>query len=139
MEHHRVTMGEAFETWMGRGVVVRPACPKLQLRAGLSTHYERGTTTMKIYLILPDESRRNVFPFGEHFARADGTCPACGARELRIAGKNKRPSVDDRAIIAEAFAVGCCGEEIGTIRAEPDTLFGVREDAAVLNGRARVY
>ena len=33
----------------------------------------------------------------------------------------------------------CCGDSVGYIYAQTDTLFGLEEDSAVLDGRARVY
>jgi hypothetical protein len=48
-------------------------------------------------------------------------------------------AADDRAYEADGFCVGC-GEAVGLIRAEVSTIFGLHEDAAVLqHGRARVY
>lgn len=71
--------------------------------------------------------------------RAARACPGCGAAApLRLTGKNPYLSKDDRALEAPAFAA-CCGAEVGLLRAEPETLFGVREDHAVLEGRPRVY
>lgn len=65
-------------------------------------------------------------------------CPRCGADPFLVAGAGKRPSADDRAWEADA---GClaCGARVGTLRVEADTLFGVREDEAVLRGPWRVY
>ncbi len=78
------------------------------------------------------------------FAEADhcvptGPCPACKRADTKLAGSNVRYSADDRAYESDAKAL-CCGAWVGTLRAEPSTLFGVREDSAVLlNGRCRVY
>jgi predicted RNA-binding Zn-ribbon protein involved in translation (DUF1610 family) len=76
---------------------------------------------------------------GEVSARAPGfACPHCGG-ELVVQGRNTRDSQDDRALEADAYTA-CCGQvRVGTIRAEVDTIFGLREDRAVLQGRCRVY
>jgi hypothetical protein len=108
-------------------------------------------------------------PFaGADHALADGGCPACGvgcckycgawdcdARggahrcnpadasdgyppRFKVAGTGRRPSADDRAWECDAHCLACKAH-VGTLRAEMSTLFGVREDEAVLNGRPRVY
>lgn len=78
------------------------------------------------------------FPGADH-AVADGgrACPACG-KPVAVQGRNMRPSLDDRAWESDAHCASC-GVRLGLIRAEVDTLFGVREDRAVLHGRCRVY
>ena len=66
------------------------------------------------------------------------TCPACKAA-LVVRGTGKRPGTDDRSYEANAVSV-CCESDVGLIVADVDTIFGVREDRAVLEfGRARVY
>jgi len=47
------------------------------------------------------------------------------------------PSADDRAYESTALCVDC-GAVVGLLRAEPSTIFGVREDRAVCE-RVRVY
>lgn len=77
--------------------------------------------------------------FQQDHVTTDGPCPACGADgELIVQGTRVRPSSDDRAYEADAVA-RCCGKRVGVIRTEVATLFGVREDMAVLNGPWRVY
>jgi hypothetical protein len=73
----------------------------------------------------------------------EGACPYCGVEEVepkgfKVAGSNRRIAKDDRAYEADA---GClaCKAHLGTLRVETGTLFGIREDEAVLNGRVRVY
>lgn len=92
---------------------------------------------MKIRLV---SSRRTVtVPFaGADHAIASGACFHCGAEPFKIAGGGMRASADDRAWESDGKAL-CCGKAVGVIRAEPDTIFGVREDDAVLGGRCRVY
>jgi hypothetical protein len=102
---------------------------------------------MKVFLLLPGGGKRSCrVPFtGADHALAKGACPNCGAEEpgpaskvFKIAGCRLRPSDDDRAWECDAACLAC-KSGVGTVRAEMDTLFGVREDEAVLNGRARVY
>jgi hypothetical protein len=64
-------------------------------------------------------------------------CPAC-LEPLRVGGAGSQPSADDRAYEARAFCMSC-KRFMGTLRVETDTLFGVREDEAVLNSRYRVF
>lgn len=69
----------------------------------------------------------------------EAVCPKCGSSEWYVKGTGKRPGLDDRSYEADAVAM-CCGARVGTIRAAVETIFGVREDRAVLEfGRARVY
>jgi hypothetical protein len=72
-------------------------------------------------------------------ATAEGPCPCCGVKPFALAGAGMRIADDDRAYEADGQCVAC-GKPVGIIRAEVDTLFGLREDQAVLtHGRARVY
>lgn len=100
---------------------------------------------MKIKLLLKHDGTvrkcKTPFPEADH-ALAEGACPYCNVMELgggfKVAGASMRPSDDDRAYEANA---GClaCKAHLGTLRVETNTLFGVREDEAVLRGRCRVY
>lgn len=72
------------------------------------------------------------------YAQVQGACPACGCEDCKVAGTGRRPSKDDRAWEADAVAL-CCDQPVGVLRVETNTLFGVREDEAVLRGRWRVY
>lgn len=66
-------------------------------------------------------------------------CPYCAAEgPVKIGGAGQRASADDRAWEADAGAL-CCRAFLGILRVEVSTLFGVREDRAVLAGRCRVY
>lgn len=94
----------------------------------------------KIFLLVVDGPRRKLslaFAEADH-TTAEGACPACGAEAFGVQGGGKRPSADDRAWEADAVST-CCKQHVGTIRHEVNTLFGVREDRAVLEGRCRVY
>lgn len=97
---------------------------------------------MKVYLIHDGQRRACTLPYAESdHVVADGACPHCKSLEklpFKIAGSNQRPSEDDRAWEADAVAL-CCGRGVGILRVETNTLFGVREDRAVLAGRCRVY
>ena len=95
---------------------------------------------MKIFLIVREGPRRKAqlpYPEADH-AEVEGACPACGVVPLKVAGTGRRASKDDRAWEADGVAL-CCRVYVGTIRVETNTLFGVREDEAVLRGRCRVY
>lgn len=93
---------------------------------------------MKITITLADGSVRRLSPLpsGER-AIAEGSCPACGAAELPVAGRGRY--VETRDTYAARGVALCCGEDIGIIRARVDTIFGVEEDERVLHGRCRVY
>jgi hypothetical protein len=94
---------------------------------------------MKIFLVRSDEARREMkTPFvGADHAVVEGACPECGNADFKVAGTGRRPSADDRAWEANAVAL-CCRKPAGIIRAEMDTLFGVREDE-IVGSRCRVY
>lgn len=94
---------------------------------------------MKIFLLLEDERRKAAPPFPEaDHAKVKGSCPKCECTDFRVEGHGRRPSKDDRAWEADASCLACKAH-VGTLRIETNTLFGVREDEAVLRGRCRVY
>ncbi len=93
---------------------------------------------MKIKLNMSSGPARKLVAHSD-YAVASGTCPHCGIEPFKLQGNGMRPSIDDRAYEADGYCVAC-HKRVGTIRAEPNTLFGVREDTAVLvHGRCRVY
>lgn len=96
---------------------------------------------MKIVLKIPGEAQRKAAPpfEGADHALVDGACPKCGDKAFAVQGKNMHITPDDRAY--EADAVCCaCKVRVGTLRAEPSTIFGLHEDEAVLlRSRCRVY
>jgi hypothetical protein len=85
---------------------------------------------MKITIKHDGKTYRARQPFaGADHVVAYGVC--CG----RITGRN--PREDHDTVTSDAFCV--CGKAVGTIRVKVSTIFGIEEDRAVLNGRARVY
>jgi hypothetical protein len=98
----------------------------------------RGTV---IYLVRDGKkvaTMREPFPGAPHAVVKDLPCPACADAPFKVAGSGMAPSEDDRAYEAEGYCCACKAH-VGRIRAEVNTLFGVREDRAVLQGRCRVY
>lgn len=70
-------------------------------------------------------------------ARGLDICPLCKA-DLKVAGRKGTMRNDHDTYYAEA---GClsCGGTLGELQTQVSTVFGIDEDEAVLNGRARVY
>lgn len=85
-----------------------------------------------------DETRPSRLPESERWIDVDGKCPVCDAAELRVIGDVRRQSIGHDTVTAPALAL-CCGREIGEVHVEISTIFGLEEDARVLNGRCRVY
>jgi len=93
----------------------------------------------KLYLIREGERKKLSLPEKEATSTPVGeACPSCGEPEYKVSGGNRRISSDDRAYESDAYCCKC-NTFVGTLRLEVDTLFGLREDNAVLNGRCRVY
>jgi len=94
---------------------------------------------MKLFLIIGAKrvKLRAPYPEADH-AIAELSCPVCGVAPLKVGGTDKRFSDDDRAIEATAICYAC-DRLVGVIRAEPNTLFGVREDARVARMGVRIY
>lgn len=102
----------------------------------------------KIYLVRPGPSQghparglklpaRLPFPDADHAVLASD-CPECGAHEPQLQGTGRRIAPDDRAYEADAVAL-CCDRPVGVLRVEVDTLFGLREDEAVMRMGVRIY
>lgn len=90
---------------------------------------------MIVTLTLPDGSVVDCVPV-RTYAIAECACP-CGEARLMVTGRGQfNESHDTRA--ADAFAK-CCNRRVGMLRVKFETLFGIEEDDAVLNARARVY
>lgn len=81
--------------------------------------------------------RRDVKPAG-HVGIASGECPGCGATPFCVQGSSPRRMPDDRTIRSGGRCVSC-GDAVGYLYAQPDTIFGLEEDERVMHGRARVY
>lgn len=93
---------------------------------------------MKITL----HSRGKIFPAQLPHAKADFVlvdecvCPHC--KESLKAKGNGDVTHDFDTYYALAYCVSC-GGAVGQIQTKVNTIFGIDEDNAVLNGRARVY
>ena len=93
----------------------------------------------KLTLITEDRSIRIPLPKHDVGSVAPGgACPKCGEGGYHVVGKNMHISDDDRAYESEAFCTKC-DALVGTLRLLTNTLFGLREDNAVLKGRCRIY
>jgi hypothetical protein len=64
-------------------------------------------------------------------------CPKCGTSPVRAVGQGIVETTHD-TYVARAISL-CCREPLGDMRTTVDTIFGIEEDEAVLNGRPRVY
>jgi hypothetical protein len=64
--------------------------------------------------------------------------PVCDCGDTGVVGSGLQYSSDGRNFEAAGFCAAC-RKAIGRIIAEPNTIFGAREDDEVLNGRCRVY
>ena len=94
----------------------------------------------KIYLIDP-AGKSHIVRREEHLAPLQVmgvTCPICKASPWHVRGADVRISADDRHFEGSAKCTGC-DADVGMLRQETDTLFGLTEDRAVLQGRPRVY
>jgi hypothetical protein len=101
----------------------------------------RRGDAVKLLLVHSDGTKRKgVLPANQDALSADfdGECPHCAVAPLKVYGAGRRVSADDRAYEADSVSL-CCFKFVGVIRLETNTLFGVREDEAVLRGRCRVY
>ena len=94
---------------------------------------------MKIWLEIERSAgidRRNVKPDGTR-GIATGACPGCGAAPFLVQGHGRHRHTRDT--FRAAGRAMCCGDAVGYLYAKADTIFGLEEDEAVLNGRGRVY
>lgn len=82
-------------------------------------------------LVRIGDTWRAVTDVTSTYAFVEGACPHCKTEPLKVRGTGRRPSQDDRAYEADGFCVDC-REPVGLIRNEVETLFGVREDEAVV-------
>jgi hypothetical protein len=80
--------------------------------------------------------RRDITPAND-VGIADGTCPGCGATPFLVQGHGIEAT---GGLYRAAGTAKCCGDSVGYLYAEEQTIFGAEEDRAVLSfGRARVY
>jgi hypothetical protein len=111
-------------------------------------------SNVKLTLTMRDGSVRSLtVTDGADCAVAEGVCPECG-EPLLVQGAGKHIESHD-TYAADGYCIHCIralGEctnrnplefyakaHVGVIRAKVNTLFGLKEDEAVLRGRARVY
>lgn len=93
---------------------------------------------MKITVEIDGVTHKAPIPGDRPHLELDMACPRCAApAPLRVAGKGRHIESHD-TYAADGFAL-CCRAPIGTIRTVVETLFGLEEDEAVLEGRPRVY
>lgn len=93
---------------------------------------------MRVTVKIGDVEHDGRLPESERWIELDGRCPSCERQPLKVIGDVHRQNVGTHAVTAPALAL-CCGQEIGTVRAEMATIFGLEEDERVLHGRCRVY
>jgi hypothetical protein len=91
---------------------------------------------MEIYLIR--DGRKWPLTLEESQEKARLERPVCECGETGVVGTGLQYSSDGRNYEATGCCSGC-GKVLGRIIAEPNSIFGAREDDAVLNGRCRVY
>lgn len=103
---------------------------------------ERGgadaSDAVRVSVKIGNEARSSSLPESEKWIDVDGRCSSCGRGEFRVIGDIHRQRVGSHEVTAPALAL-CCGQEVGEVFVELDTIFGLEEDARVLNGRCRVY
>lgn len=82
---------------------------------------------------------------GAAVAHADIACPHCGSQPLAVAApaqrihdRHEHPE-DPRDYYAGDGYCAACKQGVGEVRAIVKSIFGLREDHAVLEGRPRVY
>lgn len=85
---------------------------------------------MRLTIRTHGQDPRCIYVRADGSALVEGACPHCHSDELLIAGTGRRASRDGNAHEADGYAL-CCGSYVGTIRADVDTIFGVREDEDV--------
>jgi hypothetical protein len=78
------------------------------------------------------------FEGADHAVVVGTLCFGCGTSPFKVAGTGRRIAPDDRAYEADAVSL-CCKTGVGVLRVETGTLFGLREDEAVLRMGVRIY
>jgi len=114
-----------------------PECP----RCG-TTEAEEPEGPPRILLLRSGETARfgRVPYVNADHCILDGGCPTpkCACKPFKVQGHGRRASKDEQAWEATARCVAC-QKDVGTLRYETGTFFGVREDEAVLSGPWKVY
>lgn len=64
-------------------------------------------------------------------------CPSCKASDAEVQGQGIERH-DHDTYYARAMCMSC-GERVGTLETTVSTIFGIEEDRAATQGRARVY
>jgi len=94
---------------------------------------------MKVFLVVRGKKHVAVVNSNGESVRVNVDCPACGeTAPIAVAGTDMHRSDDDLAYESTAVCLKC-KRAIGTLRAEPNTVFGISEDERVLHGSWRVY
>jgi hypothetical protein len=96
--------------------------------------------TMRVTLKFNGKTYRPVSPIETHHTHVvfDVACPGCKASPTKVAGVKGTMTHNHDTYRADA---GCleCQAPMGHLETKVDTIFGIEEDRAVLNGRCRVY
>lgn len=95
---------------------------------------------MKITLVRTETRMPAVLPYyGADHVLVDklAECPGCKA-PLRVTGLPITVRNDHDTYYADAVCLEC-KHPVGELQTQVSTIFGIDEDEAVLNGRARVY
>jgi hypothetical protein len=93
---------------------------------------------VKVSVEIAGAPRESSLPGSQEWINVDGACPSCRGGEFRVIGDVRRQNVGHDTVTAPALSL-CCGQEVGVVRVEFATIFGLEEDRAVLHGRPRVY
>ena len=80
-----------------------------------------------------DRDCEEPVPAGADRVRAAGRCPCARCQADPFFVRGSRPNVGTHGAKAEASCCAC-GQPVGTLHVEFDTIFGVDEDARVLSG-----
>lgn len=70
--------------------------------------------------------------------RAKGKCPGCGVEPFVLVRHGEPKQVNDRLTRVGTYCASC-RDPVGYAYEEYEGIFGAKEDASVLDGRARVY
>ena len=85
------------------------------------------------------DGKHCVLPYsGAPFVETEGSCLICETTPLQIRGNAREQLVEHDRITAPAHCSFCLGH-VGKLVVVFSTIFGLEEDARILNGRARVY